>query len=270
MLPNRRDVLLSAAAAGAGTAVAALLGPGVRAALAAPSGRFHAEFPSHAPEDARAVVGASHTDLERVRALVTARPALAKASWDWGFGDWETALGAASHMGRRDIADLLLEHGAAPTIFSAAMLGQLEVVRAMVEAKPGIQRYPGPHGITLLKHAVAGGAEAKGVVEFLESLGDADTRPATAALERAAQEPYVGTYSYGEAGDERFEVSIDDRGSLRMARAGRSGRFLFALGDHTFFPGGAEAVRIRFALNGATAASVSIHDPDLIVTAFRV
>jgi hypothetical protein len=28
---------------------------------------------------------------------------LARAAWDWGFGDWETALGAASHMGSRPI-----------------------------------------------------------------------------------------------------------------------------------------------------------------------
>jgi hypothetical protein len=270
MRPNRRDVLAAGAAAGASTAVAALFGSGLRAAPNDPTAVFHPEFPSHSPADARAIVGASHTDLERVTALVTARPALAKASWDWGFGDWETALGAASHMGRPDIAGILLRHGAHPTIFSAAMLGQLDVVRAMVEASPGIQRTLGPHGITLLRHAVAGGEEAKLVVEFLESLGDADQRPETVTLQPAEQEPYVGIYSFGAGPRDRFEVTIDPKGSLRIARPDRSSRFLFALGEHAFFPGGAEFVRIRFAVNGAKAGSVSIHDPDLIVTAVRV
>jgi hypothetical protein len=50
-----------------------------------------------------------------------------------------------------------LAHGARPSIFSAAMLGQLAVVRAFTEAAPGVQGTPGPHGITLLAHARAGG-----------------------------------------------------------------------------------------------------------------
>ena len=31
---------------------------------------------------------------------------------DWGAGDWETGLGGASHMGRHDIVQFLLEKGA--------------------------------------------------------------------------------------------------------------------------------------------------------------
>src|SRR5215207_4303831 len=93
-------------------------------------------FPRHAPEKAREVVGASHAKLVRVKELVSVTPSLARASWDWGFGDWETALGAASHVGNKEIAAVLLAAGAHPTIFSAAMLGHLETVG---DAEP---RYP--------------------------------------------------------------------------------------------------------------------------------
>src|SRR5687768_11857671 len=79
-----------------------------------------AGFPSHDPSLAREVVGKSHFDYDTVKKLVEARPALAKVSWDWGFGDWESALGAASHVGRREIADLLIAHGARPDIFTFA------------------------------------------------------------------------------------------------------------------------------------------------------
>lgn len=78
----------------------------------------HPEFPSHAPATVRELVTASHMNLSRVRELVEASPALAKASWDWGFGDWESGLGAASHMGRRDIAELLISRGARPNVFT--------------------------------------------------------------------------------------------------------------------------------------------------------
>src|SRR5260221_7652887 len=81
-------------------------------------------FPAHPPELAREMVTVSHFNLKSVKELVEARPALAKASWDWGFGDWETALGAASHMGNRAIAEYLIANGAGLSLFSAAMLGQ--------------------------------------------------------------------------------------------------------------------------------------------------
>jgi hypothetical protein len=57
---------------------------------------------------------------------------------------------------------------------------------------------------------------------------------------------------------------------LRVARGDRSGKVLFALGDDAFFPGGADAVRIRFAVQGDKATALSIHDPDVLVTAVRI
>ena len=73
-------------------------------------------------------------------------------------------------MGRRDIAESLLEHGARVDVFAAAMLGKESIVRAIVENNPAVARAPGPHGIPLLAHAKAGGEAAAGVVEFLEAL----------------------------------------------------------------------------------------------------
>lgn len=68
--------------------------------------RAAADFPQNEPSRVQAVVGASHGNFDRVKELISEQPALAKASWDWGFGDWETALGAASHTGRRQIVNM--------------------------------------------------------------------------------------------------------------------------------------------------------------------
>ena len=87
-------------------------------------------FPSHDPALVKEIVGVSHFDLKRVRELVEKQPALARASIDWGFGDWEAAIDAASHAGRKEIAEYLIANGARPTIFSAAMMGHLDVVKA--------------------------------------------------------------------------------------------------------------------------------------------
>ena len=115
-------------------------------------------------------VAKSHGDLDRVKEMLAQEPALINATWDWGGGDFESALGAAAHMGRRDIANFLLENGARLDIFAAAMLGRLEIVKAAVQAYPNTLNIPGPHGIRLINHAQAGGDEAKAVLEYLQSL----------------------------------------------------------------------------------------------------
>ena len=119
----------------------------------------------------REFVANAHGDLERVKALLAERSKLINAAWDWGGGDWETGLGAAAHVGRRDIAKYLLEQGARLDLFAAAMLGKLEIVRATLEAFPAALHVPGPHGIPLIAHAKAGGGAASAVLTYLESLG---------------------------------------------------------------------------------------------------
>jgi hypothetical protein len=61
----------------------------------------------------REIVGVSHRDLKRVRELVERQPALARATIDWGFGDWEGCIDAASHGGNRASVEFLLANGAA-------------------------------------------------------------------------------------------------------------------------------------------------------------
>ncbi len=115
-------------------------------------------------------VAKAHGDFERVKELLTQNPGLVNATWDWGGGDFETALGAAAHMGHKEIANYLLEHGARLDLFAAAMLGKLDIVKAALDAYPDAIKIPGPHGISLIAHAQAGGGEAKSVLDFLESL----------------------------------------------------------------------------------------------------
>jgi hypothetical protein len=227
-----------------------------------------AGFPAQDPTLVREVVGASHGNLARVRDVVEAQPALAKAAWDWGFGDWETALGAAAHTGRREIAELLLAHGARPTLFSAAMLGQLDVVRAFIEATPGIQRTPGPHGLTLMVHARAGGPQAAEVARYLDSVGGADDRPVSAPLDPAVRDSLVGVYAYGPAEREAVEATVD-RDTLWLAAVGGVRRGLTHVGQLSFFPAGAPAVRITFARERDRGVQVTIVDGPVRVAATR-
>jgi hypothetical protein len=219
-------------------------------------------FPAQNPYLVREIVGASHGNFARVREAVEKQPALARASVDWGFGDWETCIDAAAHVGNKPIAEFLLSHGARPTIFSAAMMGQLDAVKAFVAARPGIQRTLGPHGITLMSHARAGGADAAAVVEFLKGLGDADIPAPTAPLLPADRDRLPGTYVYGPGLHDHFTVDVvkDQLGINRPLGPAR--RLLLHTGNLVFFPSGVPTVKIAFANNQLTIA-----DPDVVVTA---
>ena len=235
-------------------------------------------FPTQPPELVREVVMVSHFDLKRVKELVDPRPSLARAAWDWGFGDWESALGAASHMGNRPIAEYLLSKGATPSLFSAAMLGQLDLVKAFVASSPGAQKQRGPHSISLLAHARVGGEGAKAVFEFLQELGEADQGASTPlTAEEAAK--LVGTYVFGDGAAQQVEVDADMKmyvnskmyahpPQLNWTRKGTMTRPLFHLGDHTFYPAGAPAVRIHFAQENDTTV-MTVNDPDEVLVARR-
>lgn len=236
--------------------------PQARAAEATPDG-----FPAQPSALVQEMVAVSHGNLARVKELVSERPALARAAWDWGYGDWETALGAASHVGNPEIAEVLLVNGAHPTIFSAAMLGQLDVVKLFVAARPGIQRTRGPHGITLLSHAKNGGQAAAAVVTYLESLGDANPVYTNEAIDERGTKELAGTYSFGPGAADRLIVSVNARGLLAMKREGAYDRMLFHHGGRLFNPAGAEAVRIRFEPGSGPAETVTIQDGRSVLTA---
>jgi hypothetical protein len=240
-------------------------GPGVPPA--GPDAVVPDAFPTQAPDLVREMVGVAHFDPARVRALLERQPSLARATWDWGFGDWESALGAASHVGHREIAELLLAHGARPDIFSAAMLGHLETVKAHIEAYPGAQRIPGPHGISLLAHARAGAERAAPVLRYLEGLGDADPRVAAQPLAAADLQAILGTYRFGSGARDTLEMALQKEWVV-VQRAGGSARRLSHLGDRVFSPAGADAVRIRLSAE-TPARRLTVHDPDLVVTAER-
>ena len=180
-------------------------------------------FPSLHPSLVKDVVGLSHSNLARVKEMVQQHPALAKASWDWGYGDHETALGAASHVGQRAIAELLLENGAPPTLFSATMLGQLDVVKAFMAATPGLQKIRGPHSLSLMVHAKAGGPPAAAMVSYLESIGDAAlplTDEPLGAEERAMLD---GRYVFGDRPRDAFTVRRNRTRCRSCAPARRPG-----------------------------------------------
>jgi ankyrin repeat protein len=127
-------------------------------------------------EIVREFVGASHGKFDRVREMLENDHLLLHVSNDLGGGDFESGIEAAGHVGNKEIANYLLSKGARYNIFLASMYGHLEVVKQILTFNPGLLNSKGPHGFTLLHHAMKGGEESKPVVEYLQSLGAKETK----------------------------------------------------------------------------------------------
>ncbi len=121
-------------------------------------------------------VGAAHGDMRKVKDLLARQSSLlyTRATWD------ETALGAAAHVGQRDIAVFLLSVGAPMDICTAAMLGMLQRVRQFLRANPALANATGAHGLPVLFHAALGGHVE--VAELLVAAGASVADVGNAAL----------------------------------------------------------------------------------------
>jgi len=175
---SRRLFIRSSAQLIAGGSLAAIVAPSLLAqsapATPPPANKPPPKPPALPLDKVQATVGLAHRDLAGVMKLVEETPLLANASWDWGGGDFETPLQAAAHTGGHAIAEYLLSKGARIEIYAAAMLGQLDFVKAVLALNPKAHEIPGPHGFTLLHCAKQGGAEAKPVYDWLLASGVPD------------------------------------------------------------------------------------------------
>lgn len=122
-------------------------------------------------ETVKEFVIAGHSNLEKIKSMLTDYPNLIYSRYDWGNGDFEEAIEGAGHLGNKEIANYLIEKGARVNLFVLTMLGKTELVKPVLEAYPKLLTALGPHGFTLLHHAKVGGEEAKELYTYLEQRG---------------------------------------------------------------------------------------------------
>jgi hypothetical protein len=127
-------------------------------------------------EKVKEFVIAGHNNLDKIKTLQSEFPTLIYANWDWGGGDFETAIEGAGHVGAKEIANYLVSQGSRTNLFVLTMLGKTQIVKAYLDAYPQYLNARGPHGFTLLHHAQRGGDDAKELYEYLLSKGMKDTK----------------------------------------------------------------------------------------------
>ena len=97
-MATRREFVSTAAFAGAGLLVQAQT-PQSQSTQAAPNGNANAKPKPPALDQAivKEYVIAGHVDLDKVKKMLAEEPGLLNATWDWGGGDFEMAIGGAGH-----------------------------------------------------------------------------------------------------------------------------------------------------------------------------
>ncbi len=183
-------------AAGAATALTAFVPTAWSEAAPSPapaSGKTRGELvrkkPPLSSELVFEFVRAGHNNLPRVKELLAQEPTLINATWDWGAGDWETALGGASHLGNRENARYLLDHGARIDAYAAAMLGERDTMLSLLKASPPAAKAKGPHGYTLLYHVAISGDIA--VAEAVKALLEPNAPDFNQALSAAVRDRHL-------------------------------------------------------------------------------
>lgn len=121
---------------------------------------------------------AGHGNFSRVKEMLAITPTLLYATWDWGGGDFETALEGAGHVGNKEIANYLIGLGARTNLFVLTMLGKTAIVKNYLESFPSYLTARGPHGLTFLHHAQKGGDDARELLEYFQSKGLKETKQA--------------------------------------------------------------------------------------------
>ena len=269
---DRRTFIVSASAGLGALATMGILTPSASAdeteAVLSRQAPTSAIFPKQDPAIVGDFVGSAHRNFDRVRELLEANPELIVSAWEWGFGDWETALGAASHMGRLDIGQYLLDHGARADIFSMVLLGKLDAVQAMLAADKSLATTPGPHGIPLIRHASSAlefeglspeqTTQAQRMYDFLMTVDGASGPPAAHVLDEKTRDEFLGRYLYGSGAGDVIVVSKNMQGTLSL-KPGKSGaQPLVALAPDLFGFAAARSVHVQFERKDGKPSGVTI------------
>ncbi len=112
---------------------------------------------------------AGHSNLALVKEMLQEHPNLIYSPYDWGSGDFEEAIEGAGHLGNKEIANYLISQGARVSLFVLTMLGKTNLVKPVLETYPELIFAKGPHGFTLLHHAMIG--ESLDLVDYFKEKG---------------------------------------------------------------------------------------------------
>ncbi|MEQ8907946.1 MAG: hypothetical protein RIC95_02025 [Vicingaceae bacterium] len=234
-------------------------------------------YPQLLSDQVLEAVSFAHFQHDKLKRMLQKRSELAKATWDWGFGDFESAIEAASHVARFDIIDLLLAHGARPNLFTYCTLGNFELVKSVLHFSPELSKTRGPHGISLLQHAKNGQLHRgsnkekeayRPLIAFLTKIEGEE--PSEVELSSEQKEPYLGNYRYGNSDFQSFSVKQNLKGKLTFGKVGTFGGALTYLGNDRFIYSGAPQVKLHFIKEKQHVKALILKDAGLTVRAEKV
>lgn len=158
---NRKDFLLNTVVGGSAITLAPFKS----------FAKFAADPVPYSADIVKEFVIAGHGNLPRVKEMLEQYPNLVFARHDWGNGDFEEAIEGAGHVGNKEIARFLIAQGARANMYVLTMLGETATVKSLLEKYPSQLNGKGPHGFTLLHHAIKGGEEAMELLEYIKAKG---------------------------------------------------------------------------------------------------
>lgn len=127
--------------------------------------------------DRSQLVGLSHFNLEEVKKSLANDPRLAHSTATTS----EKGIEASAHMGRKDLVNLFLDHGAPYALPTAVMLNDVTTVKRLLQEDPNRIHERGAHDFPLLWYPIIGNCPL-GMMQLLLDSGA-----------RIAEQHYLGT-----------------------------------------------------------------------------
>ncbi|MBL7874234.1 MAG: hypothetical protein JNL53_01140 [Cyclobacteriaceae bacterium] len=89
-------------------------------------------------------------------------------------------------------------------------------------------------------------------------------------MSETEKQKYVGDYKYGEGPEDGFSVKINMRKLLSLGKLGNFGGGLYRKSENTFTYNGVTSVEITFVIENDRVISLTVHEPDLTLTAKKI
>ena len=101
-------------------------------------------------------------------------------------------------------------------------------------------------------------------------MGNADVSEKYLDMEDTDKNKYLGDYKYGEGPMDGFSIKLNMRKMISLGKPGKFGGALYKKSNNVFIYNGTTSIEITFAFENDKVVSLTVHEPDLTITARKI
>ena len=89
-------------------------------------------------------------------------------------------------------------------------------------------------------------------------------------MDEAEKNKYLGDYMYGDGVADGFSIKLNMRKMISLGKLGKFGGVLYKKSENAFTYNGTTSIQITLAEENNKIVSLTVHEPELILTAKKI